>query len=87
MAEALENITLADVVAMFDTYIAKSGSKRRKLGSHIVGKGHAESDDALYDAQIAAGVTSLGDTQAAMDAFKMKCEISSVPSKATDGDA
>jgi insulysin len=83
-AEALKSITLDDVVALFDECIAKSGPKRRKLGCHVIGKGHAESDAALYDAQLAAGVTDVGATQASMDAFKMGMGVSRVPSKAAN---
>jgi insulysin len=80
-AEALKSVTLDDVIRLFDECIAKSGPKRRKLGCHVLGKGHAESDNALYEAQLAAGVTAIGASQLSMDEFKMGMGMFRVPTK------
>lgn len=85
-AEALKPITLENVVELFDTCIAKKGSKRRKLSSHIIGKDHADADAPLYEAQLSAGVAEIGATQESMDAFKMTCSVYRVPIKATSED-
>lgn len=80
-AKALELITLENVVELFDTCIAKSGAKRRKLSSHIVGKGHDDGDAPLYEAQLSAGVKEIGGTQESMDEFKMTCSVHRVAFK------